>query len=101
MYEKRKRDLQRLTKFNLLVVTTYWSWLLIKQTYLKQSLPMRLVPLHAVFMLVVIFGFPGSFPIFVLAPVLFAAAYYATLILLFILPRPRVGAGSSRPHWVK
>lgn len=94
MYEKEKKDLQRLDKIDRFLVVSYWHWLLFKQTYKRQSLPMRLVPVHAIFMLVVLLGFPQSYPDIILIPVLFAASYYVTLLILFIRPQPRA-------HWVK
>jgi len=87
MDEREKRGLQQLSLYSRLMVVGYWHCLLIKQTYLKQSVSMRIIPLHAIFMLVVLASFPDEYPPLVIAPVLFAASYYVCLLLLFLLPK--------------
>jgi hypothetical protein len=86
MHRKEKSDLQRLDRFNRWVVVSYWRWLLVKQKYLRQSLPLRIVPFHAVGMIVILLFLPHDAPPIVIIPAIVAAAYYLTILLLFIHP---------------
>jgi hypothetical protein len=82
--KQRKKELQQLDKFDRWLVVTYWRWLLIKQTYKRRSLPMRLVPIQAAFGLALLLSFPRQYPMFMFATVVFTASYYIALILLTI-----------------
>lgn len=86
MSQKEKQDLQRLDKFNRWLVVKYWRFLLIKQNYLRQSLPLRLVPIHAVGMLFILLFFPHNYPAIVTLPVIVCGAYYACILILFVQP---------------
>lgn len=86
MNQKEKQDLLKLDKFNRWMVVTYWRLLLVKQKYLRQSLPLRLVPIHAVGMLIVLLFFPHNSPNIVTIPIIGCAAYYVAILLLYIKP---------------
>lgn len=100
--EKVRRDLQQLSKFDRWRVITYWRFLLVRRKYLNQSLPLRLVPFHAIFMLVVLLSFPHNYSPFIVAPVIVAASYYVTLLILFIQPSAYKSQikKTERPHWI-
>lgn len=101
--EKVKRDLQQLSKFDRWKVVTYWRLLLVRRKYLNQSLPLRLVPFHAVGMLILLLSFPHTYSLFIIAPVLFAVAYYVTLLLLFLSPSAYKSQIKKvqRLHWIR
>lgn len=84
MRERVKKDLQSLSTFDRWVVVMYWRWLLIKQKYKNQPLTMRLVQIHAVLMLVILFNFPHHLSPMVKLPLITAASYYCTLLILFL-----------------
>lgn len=86
MNRREKQDLQRLDKFNRWMVVTYWRWLLLKQKYQRQSLFLRLVPFHAVGMLLIFIVFPHDYPNILIIPLIGSTAYYLSLLILFIHP---------------
>ena len=86
MTQKEKQDLLKLDKFNRWMVVTYWRWLLIKQNYSRQSLPLRLVPIHAVCMILLLLAFPYNYPTITTIPVIVCVAYYLTILFLFVQP---------------
>ena len=99
--EKENHDLQKLSRFDLWLVVMYWRLLLVKRKYLNQSLPLRLVPVHTVLMLGILLAFPHTYPPNVIVPIIVVAAYYFTLLILFMLPSSYKSKIKKVEHWVQ